>query len=488
VTGALFGAPAGLFRRLDRSEVRVPDVRAALTRLTATGLDLPKSGMVFSAGTAVVALLVGVVVTVIAGLRPAWKATRIAPVAALRAASPDGDLGRAGRAIRGVVAVLGRPAQAVGGSAGRLARLNAMRNPGRVAVTASALMIGVALVTAVTVLAQGLKDTTSGTLKDRIAATAVVTDKDGWSPISAQVEREVGQAPGVRATSTVVQDGGQAFGQEESINKVDPATIAKVFDFEWKTGDRRALAGLGRDGAIVDSGWASEHGLKVGSRFELTSAAGRTATLTVRGIEKSPVLDMLGLGPITLSTRAADAAGFQETRGRFTLVDAPGATTAQLAGALRSHPEVQVLSRDAYIDEQAKAIDPIVAIFTVLLALAVIVSLFGLVNALVLATFERTRELGTLRAVGMSRRQVRRMVRHESIITALLGAALGMGAGLALAAAAVATWGSVGLAFGLPVGSLVAFTLVAVLAGVLAAVLPARRAARLDVLGALAYE
>ena len=123
-----------------------------------------------------------------------------------------------------------------------------------------------------------------------------------------------------------------------------------------------------------------------------------------------------------------------------------------------------------------------------LLALAVIVSLFGLVNALVLSTFERTRELGMLRAVGMTRRQLRRMVRHESIITAILGAALGMAAGMGIAALAVAKWGDTGLAFGLPVGALVAFTLVAVLAGVLAAVLPARRAARMDVLDALAYE
>src|SRR4051812_10799057 len=123
-----------------------------------------------------------------------------------------------------------------------------------------------------------------------------------------------------------------------------------------------------------------------------------------------------------------------------------------------------------------------------LLAFAVVVSLFGLVNALVLATFERTRELGTLRAVGMSRRQVRRMVRHESVITALIGAVLGIAAGLALAGGLVAWLGRYGLEFAVPGGSLVAVAIVAALAGVLAAALPARRASRIDVLSALAYE
>ncbi len=457
--------------------------------LKSIGVDLPQSGLVVTGGTVAVSLLVGVLVTVLAGLRPAWKATRIAPVAALRDVGADGPRpGVVGRGVRAIAGVLGRPAQLLGGSAGTLARRNAMRNPGRVAATAAAMTIGVALVTAVTVLAQGLKDTTSGSLRDRISAGAVVVDKDGWSPIDPTVERDVRAVPGVRATSSIVQDGGRAFGQEEGVNTVDPATLPRVFDFDWSHGDRAVLAGLRDDGAIVDSGWADEHGLAVGGRFTLTSAAGRDLRLTVRGIETSPVLDMLGLGPITITRSAARSAGFAATRARFTLVDAPGVGTATLARALDRHPEVEVQARDAYVDDQAKQIDPLLAIFTVLLALAVIVSLFGLVNALVLATFERTRELGTLRAVGMTRRQVRRMVRHESVITALLGAALGMAVGLGLAALAVAVWGDVGLAFGVPVGSLVAFTVVAIVAGVLAAVLPARRAARMDVLGALAYE
>jgi putative ABC transport system permease protein len=457
--------------------------------LASFGLDLPQTGTVFALRTVLVSLLVGTAVTVLAGFVPAWRATRIAPVAALRATSPDGEEpGFVGRAIRAVAGALGRPAQLVGGSAGALARRNAMRNPGRVAVTAMALTIGVALVTAVSVLGQGLKDSTSGALRDRLSASHVVVDKDGWSPIDGAVEREVAAAAGVHAVSSIRQDGVLAYGEEEGINAVDPATIGRVLDFDWKQGDRSVLAGLGRDGAVVDEGWAKEHRLAVGERFSVTSAAGRRLALQVRGIEKSPVIDMLGLGPITVSRQAAEAGGLRETRNRFTLVDARGADAAALAASLRDHPEVQVQTAGEYIAAQAKAIDPLLGIFYVLLALAVIVSLFGLVNALVLSTFERTRELGMLRAVGMTRRQLRRMVRHESIITAVLGAVIGMAAGLGLAGLAVAKWGAVGLAFGLPVGALVAFTLVAIAAGVLAAVLPARRAARMDVLDALAYE
>ncbi|HVI22546.1 MAG TPA: FtsX-like permease family protein, partial [Myxococcales bacterium] len=139
-------------------------------------------------------------------------------------------------------------------------------------------------------------------------------------------------------------------------------------------------------------------------------------------------------------------------------------------------------------DDMTKGIDTLLAVFMVLLALAVIVSLFGIVNTLVLSTFERTRELGMLRAVGMTRRQVRRMIRHESVITALLGAAMGIAAGLGIAAILASAFGDEGITFAVPVGSLVAFVVVAIGAGVLAAILPARRAARMDVLTALAYE
>ena len=444
-------------------------------------LSLPDAGTVFGARTIAVSLAVGTVVTLLAGLIPAWRATRVAPVAALRGTvAASGRLRLPARAVRGLASLLGRPGQAVGGAAGGLARRNAMRQPGRTLATATALTIGVALVTLVTVIAAGLKDTTRGALEDRVAATHVITGADGWSPTDPAVEAAVAGA-GIRVTG-IRQDRGLVFGDKETVNAIEPATVGGVYAFDWARGDDRVATGLGRDGAIVDEGWAQEHRLGVGDRFALTSASGTKLDLAVRGIERSPVMDVMALGPVTISRAAYDTA-FANDRNAYLF--AKGGDPAR---ALAAFPDTKVLTRDAYVAEQLEMVDSLLAIFYVLLALAVIVSLFGIVNTLVLATFERTRELGTLRAVGMTRRQVRRMVRHESIITALIGATLGMAAGLGLAALVTTLLADEGLTFAVPAGSLLGFTAVAVVAGVLAAVLPARRAARTNVLAALAYE
>ena len=265
-------------------------------------LSLPDAGMVFAGRTVLVSMLVGTLVTLVAGLIPAWRATRVPPVAALHDAEPGTHrLRLPARAVRGLASLLGRPAAWIGGSAGGLARRNAMRHPGRTAATASALMIGVALVTLVTVIAQGLRDTTSGTLDKRIAATHVITGADGWSPTDPAVARAVAEAPGIDGVTAVRQDVGLAFGDKEIVNSIDPATVDGRFSFDYKVGSDAAVASLGRDGAIVDEGLATEHGLTVGKRFDVTSAKGDRLHLTVRAIEKSPVLDALAMGPITIS-------------------------------------------------------------------------------------------------------------------------------------------------------------------------------------------
>jgi putative ABC transport system permease protein len=194
------------------------------------------------------------------------------------------------------------------------------------------------------------------------------------------------------------------------------------------------------------------------------------------------------MGPITIGRQAYAAGGFSGRQDHLTLLDAPTANRAALQRAVDPFPGAKVFTKHAYIEEQTSAINQLLAVFDVLLALAVIVSLFGLANTLVLATFERTREIGMLRAVGMTRRQVRRMVRRESIITALLGSAMGIAVGIGLAAIVVAVFGHLGFTFALPIGGLAVLIVVGVAAGTLAAMLPARRAARMDVLGALAYE
>ena len=439
------------------------------------GLSLPEAGTVFGTRTIVVSLLLGTLVTLLAGLVPAWRATRVPPVAALRAAEPgSGRVRLPARIARALASLLGRPAQAVGGVAGGLARRNAMRQPGRTMATAAALTIGVALVTLVTVVAAGLKDTTRGALEQRLDAAYVVTGADGWSPTDPAVERA---AASTGAVTGIRQDRGLVFGDKETVNSLD----GDQFRFDWVAGDDAVPATLGGDGAIVDEGWAKEHGLGVGDRFTLTSAKGTELPLTVRGIEGSPLIDATGLGPVTIGKAAYDRA-FENDRNLLLL------TAADPARALAGLPDAQVRTKAAYVDGQVKSVNQLLAVFYVLLALAVIVSLFGIVNTLVLATFERTRELGTLRAVGMSRRQVRRMVRHESVITALLGAVTGIAAGLVLAAIVTSVFGDEGLTFVVPAGSLIGFAVVAVIAGVLAAVLPARRAARTNVLVALAYE
>jgi putative ABC transport system permease protein len=450
----------------------------------ALGMDLPADGLELATRTIVVSLLVGTLTTILAAAIPARRATRIAPVAALRDSASPVKVRLFARGVRGVASVVGRPAARLGGAAGRLARDNAMRNPGRTAVTASALMIGVALVTAVTIVAQGLEDQGRGQLADTVRAQAVVTASDGWSPIDPKIEQAVKAAPGVTGVSSLRQDGALVFGQQQAINAVDPASIARLFNYDWKEGGQQALSTLGTDGAIVNDGFAKEHGLGLGSTFAITSMRGKQLQLTVRGIEKSPAFDVLSLGPVTISHAAYDAA-FDQQRNRLTFVDGPQDAVAKALGAF---PNAKVEGKEAFIDGQTAWIGQILAVLWVLLALAVIVSLFGIVNTLVLSTFERTRELGTLRALGFSRRQVRRMVRHESVITALIGAVLGIGAGLVLAAGVVAWLGRYGLSYAVPAPSLVAVAIIAALAGVIAAALPARRAARIDVLKALAYE
>ena len=197
----------------------------------------------------------------------------------------------------------------------------------------------------------------------------------------------------------------------------------------------------------------------------------------------------MGLGAITIAAQTFERAvpGAQD---RLVFVTLPGGHAAQqlLTRGLAPYPDVEVWTAAGFASKQVQWLGSVLTVFYVLLALAVLISLFGIVNTLVLSTLERTREIGTLRALGMNRRQLRRMVRHESVITALMGAIGGIVIGLLLAGLVTVALRHQGLRFVVPVGSLVAFVAVAVLAGVVAGVAPARRASRLNPLEALAYE
>ena len=352
-------------------------------------------------------------------------------------------------------------------------------------------MIGIALVAFVAVLGHGLRSSTTGALHKQVRASYVLVGQDGWSPIDPAAAQAAGNVPGVKVATGIKADQAKAFGSRIDVNGVDGARVGSVLHLDWKHGSDAVLAGLGGTGAAVTDKFASKHHLQVGERFTATAASGRKLALQVRGIVKPSRFNPLGLGEVTIS-QAAFERTFVTHKDRFAFLTTDGgasaATTRSLERVLGAFPDTKVQTEAKFEKDQSAWVNQLLAIFYVLLGWAVIVSLFGMVNTLVLSVMERTRELGMLRAVGMSRRQVRRMVRHESIITALIGAALGIGVGLFLAAMVTTGLSKYGMVFSIPAGSLVAFVLVAIVAGIAAAVLPARRASRLNVLNALQYE
>jgi putative ABC transport system permease protein len=250
------------------------------------------------------------------------------------------------------------------------------------------------------------------------------------------------------------------------------------------------LQQLGKNGAIVDKGFAKDKKLQIGDTFPLLTPAGKTIQLQVKATYRPPPFYPL-LGAVSIPKATFDQV-YERPRNQFTFINVPGdATDANerpIEQALATYPDAKVQSRADWIKAQDKDFNQFLIMLYVLLALSVIVSIFGMVNTLILSVFERTRELGMLRAVGMTRRQTRRMIRHESVITALIGAALGVPLGIFLAALVTKALSQFDVRFSIPVLTLVVFAVIAILVGIAAAVLPARRAARLNVLQALQYE
>jgi putative ABC transport system permease protein len=511
------------------------------------GADLPDSGTVLQTRTIVVSLLVGTGVTLIAGMMPALRATRVPPIAALREgveipprkpithgryAVPILLLLILARLVLGIlqkdsfstIAILlaagvvfmyvrlrqrarGRRyrvvpalARAIGvlvswrGITGRLARENAIRQPGRTMVTAAALTVGLALVTFVAVLAAGTKASIDKAVSRSFAGDLIVenTQAGNEQGIPALVAPALRRVPGVRSATPIAFTVARPRGSKDNatVTAVDPSTFEQVYRIEWKTGSPSTLASLGGTGTIATKGYAESHHLKVGQTISVLTPAERYVRLTVRGIATD---NARLLGNLTIGLSLARAAFGQREDAVDFVTYAPGASNARVQPAVdrllaRSFPQAKSRTAAQFKADQAGQINTLLTLIYVLLALSVIVSLFGIVNTLILSIYERTRELGMMRAIGTSRRQVRQMIRYESIITALIGGVFGIAIGVVGAVIASLALSGSGFVLSIPVGTLAVLLVVSALAGVIAAQAPARRAARLDLLEALASE
>ena len=505
----------------------------------AIGVEFPKGDTVFATRTIIVSLTVGIVVTLLASLRPAIKATRVPPIAAVRegAALPVTRLSRFGpiaslvtlalgilllvygifagglptasrllalgfgtlilfvgvslnakRAVRPLASVLGWPGARFGGTAGTLARENAMRNPSRTAATASALMIGLALITFVAILGAGLRASFGDAVDKLFVADYAVTAENGFDPFTKQAGAAVTLAPGVTAVSPIRGGDARVFGDNIQVSAVQP-NLAKTVRIEWTQGSN-VPAQLGKDGAFVSKDYAKKHHLKLGSPIAVTTPTAQVLHLQLKGVFDPPKGGS-PFGDVTMSAATFDA-HYSAPRDLMTLVNIQGgvtaANTARLEKALNAFPDAKIQTASQFKKTQEDDINLTLNVLYGLLGLSVLISIFGVVNTLVLSVFERTRELGMLRAVGMTRRQVRRMIRFEGIITSMIGGTLGIVVGVFLAVLTTQALSDQGIVLAIPWGTMAVFIFGITVVGLLASVLPARRASRLNILKALQYE
>ena len=513
----------------------------------AFGADIPDNGTVVEFRTIWVSLLAGTVVTVLAGLLPALRASRVTPIAAMRegvslhqgprrrgriafiviaallvlrvAASASSGAGittivvivaiglavrvpalrrRIGRAFSGIVVVVARVlsrAVAWRGVTGRLASANTVRHPGRTAVTALALTIGLALVTLISILAAGTKASINNAIDSSFAGNLILTNTSaaGDEGIPTEIPAALRSIPGVAQVTAVAFTEGRIKGVKgtQSVTALDPASFASMYRIDWDSGSTAVLRSLGTTGTVLNKSFASAHHLHVGTRLTVQTPSGQRVHLTVRGI----ATDNAGLlADLTVTLPLARSAFSQRTDAVDFVGYAPGANDAQVQPAVdrllaARFPQTQSQTAAQFKSSEAGQVNSLLVLIYVLLALSVIVSLFGIVNTLVLSIYERTRELGMLRAIGTTRGQIREMIRYESIITALVGGILGIAIGIIAAAILTATaLSGSGFVFVVPVGTMVILFVLAGIAGLLAAAWPARRAARVDILAAIATE
>ncbi|CAN5430044.1 ABC transporter permease [soil metagenome] len=504
-------------------------------------IDLPKSGTVIATRTIIVSIGIGTALTLLSALAPALRATRVPPVQGLREgavlATPKegriraalgallallgialmalGLFGVVGgatmlafgaiavflgvallspRLVGPIAALVGRPLARLRGVSGRIAHENTVRNPGRTASTAAALMIGLALVSFVAIFAAGIKGSIDDAIEESITADLFLANTDGFSDIPARSADEVAAIGGVKVASPLryTQYGKAPEGPKGGfVTLIDPRNAADVLKLDWQDGGgQELLSGMGPTDAVLDEGFADDQGLGAGDTFPALTASGRVIDYTVTGTFKDKT-DFIG----NYAASAANARDYNEKRSiSNVLIDLDDdADSAQVRGEIEKRigtafPTTEVQNQQELKDSIGEQLNQLLGGVYGLLFLAVIVSLFGIVNTLALSIYERTRELGLLRAVGTSRRQVRRIVRYEAVITALIGAVLGAVLGVIFAILISRPLAEEGFTLIIPWATLALLLVLAALAGVVAAIAPARRASRLDTLEALAYE
>ncbi|MFG3023394.1 ABC transporter permease [Streptomyces sp. NPDC048254] len=502
----------------------------------AIGFPFPDGDLVVKALSMALPLAVGVVVCLGSALLPAVRAGRTAPLAALRETAVDSSGASGLRAVVGAglgalavalaltgvlvspslwlaglgallalvsfvilgpvaattaVRLLGGPLGRLRGVTGALARRNALRSPKRTAATASALMIGVAVVSLFTVFGASLKATMDQTVSRSFAGDLAVSNPSfgaGGSGLSPRLAPVLQQLPEVDTAVGLGRGVAEVDGRGRALTVTDPAALARTFDLGTVQG---SLTRLGADGIAVTRTEADRQHLHTGDTARLTFTDGKEQDFTVRAVYGQS--ELAGDYVITRAAWAPHRIQDSDTLVAVTLRPGVSAATGRAAvtKAAERYGNPQVQTRDEYAQSSAGGIDMMLTLVYALLALAVLIALLGIANTLTLAIHERTRELGLLRAVGQTRRQLRAMVRWESVLVAAFGTAGGLGLGAFLGWVLVrASDGTsdTAFAFAVPPARLIVVALVGVAAGALAGLRPARRAARLDVLRAIAVE
>jgi putative ABC transport system permease protein len=508
--------------------------------MSALNFDLPADGLIIRPSAAILSVVAGTIVTLVAAVFPARAASRVPPIAALRdvaieqrdrmrvrtvlgavvtllgmglllgtlAAGGDGILPRIGLGAfltfigvtilgpvfaKPVTRVLGAPLPRMRGAAGTLARENAMRNPKRTARTAAALMIGVALVSAITVLAASVQKSFDKVIGEQFRGDYVVGaggfgNDAGFSPEVGRALRtkpELAAVMPIRATM-VRADFGTDRPKDAQLFAVDGVASDKITDIRVRQGD---LTTLKADGIAVYDKWARKRGLGMGDKVTITFVDTGPKVFEVRTVYGNHDLS----GDYFVDLPAFDANVRAQFDQQILIKATSGVPSKQVRAAIESvtdaYPNIKVRDRQEFIDTQGNFIQSAVYFIYGMLALAVIIALFGIANTLALSVVERTRELGLLRAVGMTRRQLRSSIRWEAALMALFGIAGGLAVGVFFGWALMQGFRSQGLReLALPAGRLVAIALVVLVLSVTSAVIPAWRAGRLDVLDAIGHD